>query len=424
MDFIEKMKNANDRNEKGKIEFLQEESGSVGEKQNAGSKDDLSFFQFEKRERSGKVSSILILALVLAAVYFFSLLFVIQYDRFNFSFAYIRTNVQQNITDFMNWIMGNGSHHVISMKVKQYLIITLVGAALSAVGAMFKSIFRNILAAPTTMGVQEGGILGNLLFLGIFGSMLAVNTSQVTATGVLGNIAHLGFFQNYGQQIFIFGGCFFGIFLVALIGNTAGGGHLSTSAIVLAGTVVNGAIAGITGAVQYYVSISSGDDDLVQLLLRVTMGSFETAYRSSELYLMLAVFVPSFLVMYALGHTMNLFSLGDEEATAMGVNVRRFKLFVIILGTFLTAITMMYCGHIAFIGLIVPQFVRKMAGPDFRKLLPASILMGGIVMLLVYDFAVFAGMVDGLSMITTVLGCVMLMAVLLGKRGDSHAVVS
>lgn len=404
------------RQRKESIEFLKNDSGSTGES-------DLSFFQPDEGKERGIISRrvLVVCALILAGVYLFSLLFIVQYNPLHFSLAYVRTIIQQNITDVMDAALGRGVHHAVTMKMQQYVMIVLVGAALSGAGAMFKTIFRNILAAPTTMGVQEGGILGNFTFLWIFGGTVMVETTSMSA----GKIHHAAeFFLAHGQSISIFVGCFLGCIIVMLIATTAGGGQLSTSALILAGTMVNGVIVGITGTIQYYLSRSSGDDDLIQLLMNMTLGSFDFLFRSETLRVMLVTLLPCFVLVFALSGQMNLYALGEEEATAMGVHVRKLKIVIILIGTFMTSITMIYCGHIAFVGFIVPQLIWKTTGSDFRVLFPASLLLGGAFTLAVYDVALIFGTTDALSLITTAIGTVMMLVVLMRKRGQRNAAVA
>ena len=369
-----------------------------------------------------KVPPPVIMILLLIAVYFISIVFCIRPTEFGMSLAAYRTMVQSNLTGLLYVFLGRAMETTMLLLVKKYLMIVLVGAALAAAGAMYKTIFRNTLAAPTTMGVQEGGLLGNLLFIALFGGAAALDGAEVNLGTFAKAISDTVIFETFGVDLFIFAGCFVGCILVMVIATTAGGGHLSSATLVLAGTVVNGAIAGITGAMQYNVTMSSGDDDLIRWLQHMAMGTFDYLYFNRQILIMLAVFVPCFVIMFVLSGAMNLYALGDEEAMAAGVRVRALRAAVILMGVIMTGLTMVFCGHIAFIGFIVPQIISRAAGPDFRKNLLYSILVGGVVTLLVYDFGYIFGMTDGLSLITTIIGTIMMMWVLLNKKERQHAV--
>ena len=369
-----------------------------------------------------KVPALVIMILLLVAVYFISILFFVRSTEFGMSLAAYRTMVVNNIRSLLYVFLGRAMETTMLLTMKKYLMIVLVGAALAAAGAMYKTIFRNTLAAPTTMGVQEGGLLGNLLFIALFGGAAALDGAEVNLGTFAKAISNTVIFETFGVDLFIGAGCFVGCVLVMVIATTAGGGHLSSATLVLAGTVVNGAIAGITGAMQYNVTMSSGDDDLIRWLQQMAMGTFDYLYFNKQVIVMLAVFIPCFVIMFALSGSMDLYALGDEEAAAAGVRVRALRGFVILLGVIMTGLTMVYCGHIAFIGFIVPQIISRAAGPSFRRNLLYSILVGGVVTLLVYDFGFAFGMTDGLSLITTIIGTIMMMWVLLNKKERQHAV--
>ncbi len=330
----------------------------------------------------------------------------------------------RKIKDFVGWITGNGSEYGIALTATKYLNVMLVGMALAAAGASYKCIFRNVLAAPTTMGVQEGGILGNLLFIGIFTGTVAANTSSMSGVNLASLLTKYSFIQVYGQQIFMFVGCFVGVAIVSFVALTAGRGTLSSSTLILTGTVVNGAIAGITGAIQYQITTSAGDDSIIDLLMEMTLGTFRNSYRMQQFVITLICMLPCFIILFATADKMNIFALGDEEARGMGLNVRRFKLLIIILGVFMTAVTMVYCGHISYIGFIVPQIASRLVGNNFKKLLPASILLGGIILMLVEDVAERTGMTSALSVFTSFIGGIMLIYILFVKRGPVHEAVS
>jgi len=82
------------------------------------------------------------------------------------------------------------------------------------------------------------------------------------------------------------------------------------------------------------------------------------------------------------GHTLNILQFGEEEANQMGLNVNRAKVFIIIVASLTTAVAVAFSGVIGFIGLIIPHMIRIIWGPDYRRLIPLSILGGGSALLL------------------------------------------
>ena len=81
------------------------------------------------------------------------------------------------------------------------------------------------------------------------------------------------------------------------------------------------------------------------------------------------------------GHSLNVLQFGEDEARQMGLNVDRYKIFIIIAASLTTAVAVAFSGVIGFIGLIVPHIVRIIWGPDYRRLVPISILLGACLLL-------------------------------------------
>ena len=373
--------------------------------------------------KSGKGPAIYILIAVLIVVTFASFFLMQPLVSASVDAASVFKNISQNISEFFNWIMGRELQTVIVHTVRRWITVLLVGCSLAAVGAMYKSIFRNTLAAPTTMGIQEGGVLGSIIFIFFFGGEAAVSSNWITQTDIVQKIANSDFMASYGQTLFIFVGCFLGIFIVLLISTCAGKKTMSSATLILVGTVVNGAIAGITSAVIYELTMGTGDDDLLKLLLNITLGTFNYSYGETQLIVMSATLIPCMIIMGFFVNKMNIYSLGDEEAKASGMNIKVFRLFVILLGVFMTAITMIYVGHIAFVGFIVPQIAAAVVGSDFRRLYPASILLGGTIMVIVYDISIMTGTNDAISLITTFVAGFMIIFMLMKKRGRADGVI-
>jgi iron complex transport system permease protein len=86
-------------------------------------------------------------------------------------------------------------------------------------------------------------------------------------------------------------------------------------------------------------------------------------------------------VLSLLGHPLNLLQFGEEQAQQLGLSVERAKTIIIIVASIVTAVAVSFSGVIGFIGLIVPHVLRLVTGPDYRKLLPLSILAGGTALL-------------------------------------------
>jgi iron complex transport system permease protein len=105
----------------------------------------------------------------------------------------------------------------------------------------------------------------------------------------------------------------------------------------------------------------------------------------------------------------------------MGVNIHTLRIAMIAVGTVLTAVVVAFCGRIGFIGFMIPLVGRKFVGPGMERLLPASMLLGSILLLVVYDLAYIAGLTSYLNLFTSSIGGVVLLVTLLKKGGTGRA---
>ena len=105
----------------------------------------------------------------------------------------------------------------------------------------------------------------------------------------------------------------------------------------------------------------------------------------------------------------------------MGVNIYGLRIGMIVIGTILTAVVVAFCGHIGFLGFMIPLVGRKLVGPNMEKLLPASMLIGAILLTIVFDIASIAMLTSYLNLFTSCIGGIVLLVTLLTKGGDNCA---
>jgi iron complex transport system permease protein len=99
------------------------------------------------------------------------------------------------------------------------------------------------------------------------------------------------------------------------------------------------------------------------------------------------IIITALIALYFLRWKLNILSLGSEEATLLGENPRRLRSIIIFLSTLLTSLCVSISGVIGWVGLVIPHLGRMLVGPDFRKLLPVSTLLGAFYLLLIDDLA-------------------------------------
>jgi iron complex transport system permease protein len=250
----------------------------------------------------------------------------------------------------------------------------LVGAALSGAGATYQTLFRNPLVSPDILGVAAGAGLG-----AVVGILLSLPVAGIQALAFAGGLSTVAV-----------------VYLIA----AALRGHDRTLVLVLGGVVV-GALA---GAAISLVKIMADPYDQLPAITFWLLGSL-AGVKMSDLAiaapLVAAGLVPLVLYRWRIG----VLSLGDDEARALGVDVRRLRGLVIAAATLMTASVVAIAGVIGWIGLMMPHIARMLIGPNFARLLPASMLLGAAFMLIVDTVARDIARVETpLGILTAVLG--------------------
>lgn len=230
-----------------------------------------------------------------------------------------------------------------------------VGAALAAAGAAYQNLFRNPLVSPDILGVSSGAALGAVL--GIFMALPLIAIQGLAFIGGLSAVA-----------------------AIYLIGSSLARthGHDAMLTLVLSGVVI-GSLLGSGIALTKYLA-----DPYNQLpaMTYWLLGSFASVTKK-DLVVALPVIVLAMLPLLALRWRINLLALPDDEARALGQDVRRLRLIVIVAATLMTAASVAICGIIGWVGLVVPHAVRLLIGAEFSRLLPLTMLIGGTFMLLI-----------------------------------------
>lgn len=384
--------------------------------------DEITGFQKKNKKRMHKLSIPLILLLVWIGLYFGSIIFNVTYytsgtggESMN-RMSYYMNQISTFIECTYNLVFDAGPTGNIEMSFCRFLAIALAGAALAACGAVFQGTFRNVLAGPSTMGVMSGGSMGCMIYLLFFYS---AGISVYSAGGYIQQA--LSFVQRFQQQLCVLAGCFGGVLLVLLVATIVGKGKVSSSAMVIAGTVFSGVISNITMVCQYWIMATDPSDPRIEYMREMMMGSFDNMTTLTIVGMMGIPILICLVLLCAGSAKLNILSLGEEEAVTMGLNVRLCKNLMILIGTVLTAMVVSFCGRIGFIGFMVPMIVRRLTGPDLKKLLPVSMLAGAVFLTIIYDIACLLQLQSNISMITGPLGCIVMVITLFRKGGGRNA---
>jgi len=254
-------------------------------------------------------------------------------------------------------ITGGGaetSAHILwKIRLPRTILIALTGAALGGSGAAYQGLFRNPLADPFLIGVASGAGLGAVIAMSIrwpysFWGLMAIPMAAFIAALL---------------TVFV-------VYWLARVGHA-----VPTTNLILAGVAFSSFATSLT---SFLMLRSTGEvRRALGWLLGGSSQSGWTAILAILPYLLIGLGVLIFS-----GHALNLLQFGDDQAQQLGLNVARAKNIILISSSLATAAAVAFSGIIGFIGLIVPHLTRLWFGPDYKRLLPLSVLGGATALLL------------------------------------------
>lgn len=250
---------------------------------------------------------------------------------------------------------GIGHHHlsplnatiIWQLRAPRMVLGLLVGAMLAVAGGAYQGVFRNPLADPYLLGVAAGAGLGATLAIVHDGG--AVNVPTWTPW-------------------LAFAGALVAVALTWAIGGR--GVRSTTSTLILAGV----AVASLLTSAQTYLQQQASAQSIAKVYIWL-LGSLAQASWSSVTTILPYVAVCVALCVVA-GRALDIMSVGEEEARALGLPVRRVRTVVILASSLGTAAVVSVVGLIGFVGIIVPHIVRLVVGTSYRRILPLSVLVG------------------------------------------------
>ncbi len=240
---------------------------------------------------------------------------------------------------------------VLGLRLPRVLATVVVGASLALSGAVYQGIFKNPLVSPDFLGVSAGACIG----------------------------AALGILASFGGtliQICAFAGGLIAVFLTLLIPKAVR--STSNIMLVLSGIIVSGAMSSVLGFIKY---IADPETQLAAITYW-QLGSFADA-RMIKVVSVLPLSVIAAAILIGMSFWIDVMSLGEREASALGANVPLMRGICIVCATILTAGAVCISGTIGWIGLVIPHFGRMLVGSSNKRLLPSACLLGAIFMLLV-----------------------------------------
>lgn len=267
------------------------------------------------------------------------------------------------------------------------LAAILCGAALAVAGAAFQGLFRNPLVSPDILGASSGAALG-----AVIGIYLSLGLLAIQLAAFVGGLVAVG--------------------AVYAVGSTIRRGD-PVLVLVLTGVVVGSLLGAGIGLIKYWA-------DPYNQLPAITfwlLGSLAGTARPDLLPLLGPVLVGTG-VLLALRWRMNVMSLPEEEARALGLATGPLRIAIVAAATLVTAASVAAAGIIGWVGLVVPHLARFLVGPDFSRLLPTAAILGAGYLLAIDTLARTAAPVETpLGILTAVIGTPFFIWLLASARG-------
>lgn len=244
---------------------------------------------------------------------------------------------------------------IFDVRLPRAIAAMIVGAGLSVSGTSFQGLFKNPLVSPQILGVSAGAGFGAAIALLLWEKLYIV---QLCA--FLGGIFAVAF-----------------TYRISKIYKTT-----PLLMLVLSGMVTAALFSALTSLIKYVADPWNKLPAIVFWL----MGSFNAVSRR-DLVLLGPLIIAGLIVLFLIRWRINVLSLGDEEARSMGINTEQLKFIIILSASVITASCVCISGIIGWVGLIIPHVGRILVGPDHKKLVPASLLLGASYLLFVDDVA-------------------------------------
>ncbi len=239
------------------------------------------------------------------------------------------------------------------VRLPRVLLAGLVGATLAYSGATYQGVFRNPLAEPYLLGVASGAGLGATI---VIISPLAFTLGPLSLVPAAA-----------------FAGALVAVALTYLLARV--GPVVPVTTLILAGV----AVGSIASAAISYLMLTNSDRTLP--VLSWLLGGFNTA-SWDRVWLLLPYAAIGALALLPFGRALNVLQLSEEQARQVGVNVEAVKLSLLVVASLATAAAVAVSGIIGFVGLVVPHVTRLIWGPDYRRLLPLSAVLGASFLIL------------------------------------------
>lgn len=275
--------------------------------------------------------------------------------RYSISFAdvfrVIFNNSQAKITS------TTASNIILNVRLPRIIAAIFLGSSLSIAGASYQGVFKNPMVSPSLLGVSSGAGFG----------------------AALGIVLHL---KDGGIQLMAFATGLLAVGAVYLISQLISKKMDRTLTLILIGIVVSSIFTSLLSLLKY---VGDPYSDLPAITFWL-LGSISDV-SMDDIYIISIPVILGVAGLMALRWKINIMTLDEDEAMSLGIETKKIRGFVIFCSTVITASVVSISGMISWVGLVIPHIARMIVGPDYKKLLPASVALGAVFMLVLDDIS-------------------------------------
>jgi len=270
-----------------------------------------------------------------------------------------------SVKEVLFTLLGKGSQEAVqlifNLRLLRVAAAVVAGLGLAAAGCVMQAVLENPLASSSTLGIAQGAAFGAAVAIVLFGA-----GTQSAGSGI-------SILNPYLVTLCAFASSMFSTFVILALARFR---KIPPEAMILCGMALSSLFSGATALIQYFA-----DDVQVSAVVFWTFGDLGRISLNEIIMMAVVVVLSLFYFLFNLWNY-NALQSGEDTAKGLGVNVERLRLWGMVISSLSAAVIVSFAGVINFIGLIAPHIMRRFVGSDYRYLLPASALMGALLVLL------------------------------------------
>jgi iron complex transport system permease protein len=284
-----------------------------------------------------------------------------------------------------NELFLKGNQPILYLRLSRILIAVIAGCGLAVSGIVLQAILRNSLAEPYLLGTSSGAGLGAVIAI-----IIGVSRIYLPVAAFIGAILSIILVYNLAKQ----------------------NNKIPEQSLILSGVIVSVALSAI---IVFLISISG--NEALHGMTWWLWGSFQV-YDLKLLSVVSLIVLLGIAAIYIFSQDLNAISIGEEEATHLGIDVESVKKILILITSLITASLVCICGIIGFVGLMIPHMMRLVVGPNHKILIPTTAVAAAIFMVVCDTLSrtIFPPLEIPIGVITAILGAPVFIILLKRKQ--------